>query len=136
MNSEFDTAKVNFEICRPGTTEQHISQHPYGYFTETIHLDVHGEFQGSSGYVRACSGCPFHIIFLCSTRKTNNSQYRHGPSLFGRLEKNGKSFPHSDMGRTIIASPSPPLCGAIRKTAFIGIVDKCFILEVLAAPNP
>jgi hypothetical protein len=73
VNSEFDTAKVNFEICRPGTTEQHISQHPYGYFTETIHLDVHWEFQGSSGYVRACSGCPFHIIFLCSTRKTNKA---------------------------------------------------------------
>jgi hypothetical protein len=139
-----DTAKVNFEICRPGATEQHISRHPYGYFTEPIHLDVHGEFQGSSGYVRACSDCPFHIIFLCSTRKTNNSQYRHVPSLFGRLEKN--AFPHSDMGRTIIASPSPQLCGVIRKTAFIkqaaswwsvtGLVDKCFILEVLAAPNP
>lgn len=112
-----DTAKVNFEICRPGATEQHISRHPYGYFTEPIHLDVHEEFQGSSGHV---------------------------PSLFGRLEKN--AFPHSDMGRTIIASPSPQLCGVIRKTAFIkqaaswwsvtGLVDKCFILEVLAAPNP
>ena len=91
-------ALVNY-ICRPGATEQHISQHPYGYFTEAIHLDVHTGSFGvplAPGYAVAVR---FILFFLCSTRKTNNSQYRHGPSLFGRLEKNGKSLPHSDMGR-------------------------------------